>query len=180
MSSELASLFETRTPDEIVTELSIRIYEPPLSELRDRLADLPAAIRVPMLVLDFDTEVSMQGILGFLENSTGLFLNQTIDAFSEIGAMQTAATLTDVRTIMERHGVTPADLRADFEGTTEYQITSFQELHGDERSAMASEVDDAAGALYLYQDNAEDVWGLLGAFVATRKEKFIGAIRGAM
>jgi hypothetical protein len=45
---------------------------------------------VVVLVLDSDTEVNMQGMLGFLENSTGLFLAEAIGAFDRIGAQATA------------------------------------------------------------------------------------------
>ena len=179
MGSRLEKLFAKKSPSEIVDELSIRFYKSPLSKLRDRLPDLPAAIRIPMLVIDFNTEVEMQGILGFLENSTGMFLNDTIDAFVEIGAMQTAKILAHIRTIMASYGVTPADLRADFDETTEIEVTSFEKLHGEDRSSMASEVDSAADALYLNRKGDEDVWGLLDTFVAKNKSELIDVIRDA-
>src|SRR6202040_4397495 len=98
----------------LIDALSIRIYEPPLCTARDRLQEIAEPLRVPILVLDFDTEVCMQGMLGFLENSTGLFFAETIDAFEKIGASETVSVLRAIEKTLERHGVTPAQLRADF------------------------------------------------------------------
>jgi hypothetical protein len=87
----LRTELETLSPAELIEALSIRIFQPPLSSARDRLHDISEALRVPILVLDFDTELSMNGILGFLENSTGGLFPETIDAFEKIGASETVS-----------------------------------------------------------------------------------------
>ena len=61
------------------------------------------------LFLDFDTEVSINGMLGFLENSAGLRFPETIEAFDLIGASRTVAVLRDIETTLKRHGVTRPD-----------------------------------------------------------------------
>ena len=61
---------------EILEGLLVQVYQPPLSNLRDDLRSVPEELRIPLLVIDLDTEVAMQGMLGFLENSTGLYLEQ--------------------------------------------------------------------------------------------------------
>src|SRR5262245_26902696 len=145
----LRTELEALPSSKLIEALSIRIYEPPLSIARDQLGEVAEALRIPILVLDFDTEVTMNGILGFLENSTGLFLRETIDAFDKIGASGTASILRAIEKTLEKHGVTPAKLRADFDGTDQYQITTFRELHGD-LGTMPSEIEEDAGWLYLY------------------------------
>ena len=52
------------TPADLLTALSIKIYEPPLSEMREdcRIYGLSDPVAVLMLVIDFETEVSMSGI----------------------------------------------------------------------------------------------------------------------
>lgn len=154
----------------LIEALSIRIYEPPLSRARDSLQDIAEALRLPILVLDFDTAVEMQGILGFLENSTGLFLPETIDAFEKIGAVETASILRDIQKTLERHGVTPARLRSDFAETQPFQVTTFAELHGD-LGTMSAEVEKEARRLYIYgkPDAREPVWRLLEAYVETHR-----------
>ncbi len=50
-------------PDELLSQFSIKIYEPPLSELRDSgtIRNLSDPIAVMMLIVDFETEVTMNG-----------------------------------------------------------------------------------------------------------------------
>src|SRR5262245_21592101 len=89
------------TQEGLVDELAIRIYEPPLAPLRERIDVLPAALQILFLIIDFDTEVAMQGMLGFLENSTGKYLPQTIEALGRIGAQRSADVLKRIQKIME-------------------------------------------------------------------------------
>jgi len=88
--------------------------------------------RIPVLIIDFDTEVCMSGILGFLENSIGFYLADTIAALEAIGAHDTAATLCTIQRIMEEHGVTHERLRGDLAHMQEWQITTFAECRGEE------------------------------------------------
>ena len=74
--SSLQIDYRSMSVAEILEGLSVQIYEPPLSNLRDDLRSVPEVLRIPILIIDLDTEVAMQGMLGFLENSTGLCLEQ--------------------------------------------------------------------------------------------------------
>jgi hypothetical protein len=161
----------------LVEELSIRIYEPPLSNARERLAETPDALRIPILILDFDTEVCMNGMLGFLENTTGLWLRETIDAFEKIGAQETAAILNEVQAILVRHDISPAKLRSDFADCQPYQISTFRELHGD-LGTLPTEVEHAADKLYLNAEpgTGEPVWSLLASFVERNRAGLFGEI----
>ena len=100
--------------------------------------------------IDLYTEVHMNGILGFLENSTGLYLTDTVDALETIAAHDTAKTLRVIQRIMNEHGVTVERLRSDFAKVPEW-ITTFRELHGGELSQMVHE----ARKLYIYKHTAE-------------------------
>src|SRR5262249_32893721 len=173
----LRSELEELTPAKLIETLSIRIYEPPLSTARDRLREIAEPLRVAILVLDFDTELKMNGMLGFLENSTGLYFPETIEAFDRIGASETVSILRAIEKTLERHGVTPSGLRADFAGTQEYEITTFRELHGD-LGTMPSEVEEDARRLYLYgkPGTGEAVWSLLEAFVEKYRAGFLAEI----
>jgi hypothetical protein len=168
---------EALSPAKLIEALSIRIYKPPLSTARDRLREIAEALRVPILVLDFDTELCMNGMLGFLENSRGLYFPETIEAFEKIGASETVSILRAIERTLERHGVTPSRLRADFAGAQEYQITTFRDLHGD-LGTMPSEVEEDAQRLYLYgkAGTGEPVWSLLEAFVEKNRPEFLAEI----
>ena len=162
---------------ELIEALATRMYEPPLSEAHERLPEVVSGLRAVLLVLDFDTEVNMQGMLGFLENSTGLALTDTIQAFGRIGALETSEILRRVEAILESHGVTPARLRSDFAGATAYQITTFRELHGD-LGSLPEEVEREAERLYVYAEPGcgENVWALVAAFVEANREEVLAEI----
>lgn len=173
-------MFRDKKPREIIETLSIKIYEPPLSTLRDRLSELPEVVRVVILLIDFDTEVTMQGILGFLENSTGLYLPETIQAFATIGANETAQVLRRIQAIMAKHGVSPSRLREDFAEVEQYQITSFAELHGEQLEPMTEEIDQEAEKLYLYAEHGEGVFSLLEDYVKNHRGELIKALNDSL
>jgi hypothetical protein len=57
---------------DLLSEFSIKIYEPPLSHVRSsgHIANVSDVVCTAMLVVDFETEVSMNGIANFIGNST--------------------------------------------------------------------------------------------------------------
>jgi len=157
--------------DLLLQDLAVRIYEPPLSGVRDRddYPDLRSPLDVAVLLIDCDTELAMNSVLGFLENSTGMHLDATIDALIAIGASLAAARLTAVRDVMRRHGVTWRMLRQDFERVSEFQITTFSDMHG--RDAFAREVCEVAGAATLFESSPdEDVYRILCDYLDQRFE----------
>jgi hypothetical protein len=162
---------QTLSASKLLEAIASRAYEPPLSLIRDRIPEIAAPLRTIILILDFDTEVCMNGMLGFLENSTGEFLTETIDAFGRIGAGETESVLRSISKLLDDHHVTHAMLRSDFYGVEHYQITSWQELHGHRGELLPTEIEQVAKRLYLYQKpNAQEpIWELLEAFVATHR-----------
>ena len=171
--------FSSLSTEELVQAFSISLDKPPLSRLRATLGSWPEILRVLTLVIDFDSEVSMNGILGFLENSTGQWFGETIEAFDLIGATETSGILRRVHEAMNRHGKTPATLRSEVNGATLYDVVSFDELHGAKSKDMSLEVVQIADDLYLYVDNAgsqEDPWQLLFEYVGPRRQRFLDAL----
>jgi hypothetical protein len=75
----------------------------------------------------------MEGILGFLENPTGFYFTDTIDALEIIAAHDTAKILRGIQRIMYEHGVTVERLRSDLDQLQEWQITT---LNGTERNCL--------------------------------------------
>jgi hypothetical protein len=175
--SEPPADYRSMSTDEILDSLAIQIYEPPLSKLREDLRSVPEVLRIPVLIIDFDTEVCMQGILGFLENSTGFYLADTIAAMEAIGAHDTAATLRAIQGIMAEHGVTHERLRGDFDRMQEWQITTFAESHGEELSQMADLIGQESRKLYIYDRmhdrEGEDVFVLLSAYIQQRRDELV-------
>lgn len=166
MSMGLRSELETLSARELIQSLSVRIYESPIVDVREQLLATPSVLRIVILVLGFDTEVCMQGMLGFLENSTGLYFAETIEAFERIGATETVATLQRIEAILQKHGITPSGLRSDFADATLHEITTFRQLHG-EFGTFSNEIEEEANRLYLCapDEASENVWQLLAQYV---------------
>lgn len=164
------------TTDETIQYLGTKIYSGPLSAVRDEpdYPDLENPLHLIVLLIDCDTEVLMQGMIGFLENSTGAHLGATIQALRLISAHKVAESLEKVQQCMRRHDVTWERLRGDFEGMTEFQITSFHELHGETLDAFVQEVCDTARGFELFNhESGEPVYDLL----CTHLDPRIGRLR---
>jgi hypothetical protein len=176
--------YRSMSADEILDDLAIRIYEPPLLELREDLRSVPEVLRVPILIIDFDIEVTMNGILGFLENSTGRYLADTIAALEAIGGNHAAAILRTIRRIMAEHGVTHERLRGDLARLQEFQITTFAEVHGEGLRPMSDAIHEEARKLYLYDSmndrEGERVFDLLEAYIERNKDELVSLVEACV
>jgi hypothetical protein len=145
------------TADDILQELAVKIYKPPLSQVRDEASfpDLANPFHVLVLLIDCDTEILMNGVLGFVENPTGRHLVSTIEALQQIGARSEEEKLQSIRDCMMRHGVTWERLRGDFAGSQEYELGSFRKLHGSQLDAFASEVSTLGRGFSLLRKGSE-------------------------
>jgi len=176
MNDHLAKL---STP-ELVNELVSRMYEPSWSQLRARVTTLPEPLRVLMLVSDFDTEVLMNGIVGFLENPTGEHLHATIEAFEAIAATSTAKTLRSIELTMREHGITNAMLRAPLAAVEEFDVVSSSELHTPKTLAVLRAASTLAPDLYLYQPNpSEAIFDLLCLYLESHRAELLEAVSAA-
>jgi hypothetical protein len=152
-------------------------YEEPMLSIRRHSSwpSLANPLHVALLLIDFDTELSMNGIHGFLENFTGAYLNQTIDAFRLVGTEQTAAILCEIRDAMHGHSVSHEQLRSDFQGTSEFEITSFSQLHPG-REDFADAAGELADALYLYDQSRESPFTLLEAYLERHSAEMLAQL----
>jgi hypothetical protein len=158
--------------DSLIQELAVQIYQAPLVSIRDE-ADYPnlnIPLHLVVLLIDCDTEIEMNGILGFLENMTGRYLPQTTEALRLIGAPKCAAIFDSVHASMTRYGVTWERLRGDFEGSTEFQITSFRRLHGEALDSFTAEVGKLVQGFSLFNTlySPEDAYAALCHYLETR------------
>lgn len=170
------SEYHSMSAAEMLDNLARQIYKPHLLKLREDLSSIPEVLRIPILIIDFDIEVHINGILGFLENSTGLYFVDTIDALETISAHVTAGVLRAIQRIMNEHGVAVQRLRSDFANTTEFEITSFSELHGEELSEMADLIVRESRKLYVYDRPAEQVFDLLSAYLDRHRDEFLASL----
>lgn len=146
----------------LLDDLSVRIYEPPLSDYRDdeRICDTTSPLSVVMLLIDYETECSMNGIIGFLGNSAGSRLTETIIAVRKIGCVDHAKVLEQVRETAHAAGMTHDAIQDDRTDLQEFAVTSFAELHGDKW-------DDACDTIGTLHENVdwESFWKATLEFV---------------
>ena len=128
---------------DLLSEFSIKIYMPPLSEMREsgRIRDLSNPIAVVMLVVDFETEVTMNGITSFIGNNTGIYADETVAALERIGCSDQSQQLKRIIEIAAAAGMTHDAIRQERSCISEYAITSFAELHGNKWNAAGQEID---------------------------------------
>lgn len=169
---------EKLPPNDFVNELAIWIYDPSFEGPRENLGNLPEPLRVFILVIDFDSEVAMDGMLGFLENSTGRYLAETIDALESIGAHVSATTLREIEGILEKYGVTHASLREKIQTTAhDFLVASFSEVHGVELDEMAEEIEKKSQWFTCDDTGDEPIRRLLGKYVAQNRSAILDALK---
>lgn len=111
--------------------------------------------QVAAFLIEFDTELSINGIFGFLENSIGHYSPNIIQAFRAIGDDNDADTLEEIC-----HLAPPNSIRAEFISniSQEYEITSFHDNH-EMAEKVEEQISRLSEQLYLYGDF--DIWPLL-------------------
>ena len=151
------------TAEDFGGNISLNLYKPQNSRIRDQenFDKLPDIIKDIILIIDFDTELNINGILGFLENSTGLYLDETIKTLKRIEAYEDCEILENIQKIMLKHGVSTKYLTNNLKNVNHYDITSFSKTHGSDYDIMANEIGLAAEGLYLYQDERNIFTNLL-------------------
>ncbi len=119
----------------------------------------PDFIRVACFLIAFDTELTMQGIFTFLENSIGQYSGQIIQAFRAIGDYSDANCLETICQCAP-----PGRIREEFLSVElpEYNISSFSSNHELEEDCT-KRIGELSRELYLY--TGFDLWGLLFSYL---------------
>lgn len=140
------------SPSDIINEIASNQYNKSNRHIKERnvFVKLPVVIKDILLLADFDTELNMSGILGFLENSSGLFLSETIDTLERIGAYEDMEVLRNISIILNRYGVSTQTLRNNVNKENLYDITNFSNTHGAKYNEMADKIVEEAEKLYVY------------------------------
>lgn len=134
-----------KSGEEIVEEIASNLYEGEnyLIFQEEYFYKIPELIRDIILLINFDTEMVMEGILGFLENSSGAFLNDTIKTLEKIQAEQDYNILNKIRRILDEHNITTSHLRAN----------TNSETHGSEYDVMAENICEISEKLYISSED---------------------------
>lgn len=154
------------SPDDLLSELSVKVYEPPLSRIRQSgdIADVSNPICLLMLLIDFDTEVSMNGIVNFIGNSTGLHAKETVSALLHIGCFEESRKLADILAVAAAAGMTHEAIQADRSSAEVYAVTTFAKIHGPKWRDAVVDIESIHKSMDML-----DVFGKMQQFIALHR-----------
>ncbi|GIP31766.1 hypothetical protein J2TS4_09760 [Paenibacillus sp. J2TS4] len=91
--------------EDIVGHVALNIYDGYLTKIRENFEQIPIVLKHIVLLIDLDTEVTMNGISGYLENSSGCYLEDTIEALERIQLKQDLSILKNIQNILASNGI---------------------------------------------------------------------------
>ncbi|WP_068774281.1 hypothetical protein [Paenibacillus sp. FJAT-26967] len=143
-----------RSGEDIVEHIAIRLYDSDCRKLGHYFNEIPLVLKDIVLVIDMDTEMNMNGILGFLENSTGLYLNETIEALDRMEAFRDANCLRNIRAILLAYGIHLHHAgRAGTNPRALYEVSSRDKHQGTLLKDAVGAIEAEASRMYLYSEH---------------------------
>ncbi|NEN82357.1 DMP19 family protein [Paenibacillus elgii] len=167
--------------DEIMDHVASNRYRQENIQLKDEevFFELPALLRDIVLLIDFDTELNMNGILGFLENSTGKYLNETIEALERIGAVCDADAMKAIKRILENYNLSTGQLHRDLQDLEPYEINHFRQVHAIADDEFFEEIQHAADKLSTYSQE-ENIFDHLLTYIEANKRSFVEDVQAML
>ncbi|SLK13364.1 MULTISPECIES: DMP19 family protein [unclassified Paenibacillus] len=162
--------FDSMSGEEVVGSVAMDLYRAEFATIRECGPELPQVLRDTILIIDLDTELSMSGITGFLENLSGRFLGETTEAMQRIDNDADAEILKNIQHMLSETGVTPEQLRENVNALSEQDVTTTLNTHGQQIHEVLQQVELEAGNLSMQSDN-EEVFELLYQYVDTNKDR---------
>ncbi|MBD0381923.1 DMP19 family protein [Paenibacillus sedimenti] len=148
----------------------MNIYDENFKSLRQEeiFIQLPVILQDIILILDFDIELQMNGIIGFLENSTGNYIEETILSLDRINATKDFKIMNDIKVLLSLNGISTKKLREDVNNLSLYQVTNSSEIHDNQNVELLNKIATQADQLYLYRDN-DSIFDNLFKYVEEKK-----------
>ncbi|MEK4661782.1 hypothetical protein MHH93_07805 [Priestia sp. FSL H7-0729] len=155
--------------EEVVGSIAMDLYRAEFATIRESGPELPHVLRDIILIIDLDTELSMNGMTGFLENASGQYLVETIAAMERIGNDADAVILKKIEQKLSESGITHGQLRDNVNGLSEDDITTSLQTHGEQIHEILQEIELEAANLSMQADN-EESFDLLYEYVDANKD----------
>ncbi|MDE5619345.1 MAG: hypothetical protein K2O29_06270 [Ruminococcus sp.] len=143
---------------EVCEKLSLEMWESERSEWLD-CADF---IQTALFLIDFDTELNMEGIFSFLENSIGHYAPNIIKAFRDIGDSKDADILSEICRLAPPDLIRGEFLSGDY---NEYDVSAFDDIH-ELNGEVSEKIEILESQLYL--NKGFDMWQLLYDYLDRR------------
>ncbi|MGG3509826.1 DUF4375 domain-containing protein [Paenibacillus lautus] len=157
--------------EDIVGEVCTNLYKEEGSKVKEDFNSLPIWLQDIILLIEFDTELAMSGIVGFLENSTGLMLDETIDTLKRINAIDDYRVMNKIKEILKKNGIEIKVLRENINRRSEYEVLKSQEVH----ELNFEEIINEETNLYLYQDR--NIFEYLFEYIDLNRTELLTDIR---
>ncbi|PGM49080.1 DUF4375 domain-containing protein [Bacillus sp. AFS053548] len=144
-----------KSGEEIIEEIASNLYDDENNFIFEveYFYKIPDVIRDIILLINFDTELAMEGILGFLENSSGVFINDTIETLEKIHAEQDYIILKNIKSILDENNISTTHLRANTNNQEQFSIQDFSETHGSAYDIMSDRICEIAEKLYITSED---------------------------
>ncbi|WP_435166843.1 DMP19 family protein [Paenibacillus glycanilyticus] len=136
---------------------------------------LPEVLQDIILLIDLDTELTMNGLLGFAENSSGRYLDETIKVLERIGAVNDANALQELKDILKEYGASTHILNDDIQLVQQYEVQSFAQTHQIFDEEFYDRIQKAEEKLYVYA-NQGNVFDHLTAYIEANKKELMDNI----
>lgn len=122
-------------------------------------------IQTAAFLIDFDTELNMEGIFTFLENSVGHYAPHIIKAFRAVGDDKDAEILSEICRLAPPDVMRGEFLNGNYQ---EYDISVFNDEH-ELSEEITEKIDILESQLYL--NTGFDMWQLLYDYLDRQIEK---------
>jgi hypothetical protein len=160
--------------DELINYVCTNMYNEENNFLRDEaiFPKLPRLLLDILLLVEFDMELNMNGVTGFLENSSGKYINETIEVLQRINAYKDADALKTIKKILKDNNLNTELLNDDLQSLNQYEISDFMQTHRITDSEIIDQIENVSENLYLYQQE-ENIFDYLINYIETNKQELI-------
>lgn len=147
--------------EELAEEIATNMY----SDFdRKKIFEYPEFIRTAYFIIDFDSELSINGIGAILENSIGEYVHEIIKAFECIGDTEEALLLTEIVKLVAHENISN-----DVKTLKEFDINSFL-IDNDIDEETEDKITKLVDGFYIY--TGFDMWGLLFSYLDKEIEAY--------
>jgi hypothetical protein len=121
-----------RTATDVLNDLGSVIWSPGFEPYRagGALRDSRNPLSVVVLVLDFNAEVNINGVVDFLGNATGSYARETVEALRAISCPKDAEVLSKIIDVAESAGMTHEAVQNDLARQAPLAVGTFSDFHG--------------------------------------------------
>lgn len=114
------------------------------------LRNMPKVLQIVYLINDLEMEVNNGGYLQFFTNSTGRFVDETLEALELIGATHNHQLLTKAVETLLKHNENTKDLNERINSKTLHELIDLSDFYGN--TELQDKLNELDKAFYLYKE----------------------------